>query len=397
MFSLVKRVLIIDDHAVIRRTLSACLYGIGNFDVYEAGDGEDARQLIADRQFDIIFCDINMPNENGIDVLQYLAEQHFSGGVVLISSTDETLLKASSLLARQFNLAIIGVAEKPVQRHTVLSFLIKANQHLAPSEQQQLTPLSATAIAKAIDDANVVAFFQPQVCLKTQQLSGVEALARIENDNGEVFYPSQFIEIAEQSDPLMLALTKAVVTDALAKFAALLAVEPALTLSINISARVLIDQTFPHWLQAICHQYSVPPPRVICELTETALASHPSLLTASILRLRLFQFQLSIDDFGTGYASIEQLHSLPFQELKIDQRFVADCLTDLRSRVVVEQTIQLAKGFGMSVVAEGIESTDVAGFLALKQCDIGQGYFYAKPMRYQQLIDVFGLNKVESP
>ncbi|MCH1933100.1 hypothetical protein L9G16_23435, partial [Shewanella sp. A25] len=80
----------------------------------------------------------------------------------------------------QFNLAIIGVAEKPIQRHTVLSFLIKANQHLAPSEQQQLTPLSANAIAKAIDDANVIAFFQPQVCLKTQQLSGVEALARIE-------------------------------------------------------------------------------------------------------------------------------------------------------------------------------------------------------------------------
>ncbi len=386
MFDPIQKILLIDDQKVVRFTLKNCLLSFGDFHIVEAEDGRHARHCIDEHEFDLIFCDLDMPVENGIDVLQYLATMKFTKPVVLISSDDEDVLRACSLLAHQFNLTILGGAEKPITKEIVRAFLVQALDVINPKEVTLRPKLSDEAIKSRIDNGDLIAHFQPQIALETNTLFGVEALARIENAQGALIYPNQFIDVAEQSCELIAQLTKAVINDAFSKFYHLLQRFPHLTLSVNIGARALADQTFPHWLYQTATAYQIPPERVTCELTETAICKDPSLLTASLLRLRLQNFRLSIDDFGTGYASIGQLHALPFHELKIDRCFIKDCLTNLKSRIVVHETIRLAKSMGLLVVAEGVEHEGEVALLRSMQCDLAQGYYFSRPVRYEHLL-----------
>ena len=124
----------------------------------------------------------------------------------------------------------------------------------------------------------------------------------------------------------------------------------------------------------------IPASQVTLELTETRLVEYESDALDVLSRMRLKGFGLSVDDFGTGYSNIDRLKMFPFTELKIDQSFTRNALTDAFSRACVETSVRLAKELGLKVVAEGVESQDMWDFLAELGVDEAQGFLMARPM-----------------
>ena len=133
------------------------------------------------------------------------------------------------------------------------------------------------------------------------------------------------------------------------------------------------------------HDTGLDPARLEVEVTESAVMEDPEVALEQLHRLRELGLQLAIDDFGTGYSSLLRLKRLPVQKLKIDQGFVAGLPHDDDDVAIVRVIIALARSMGMQIQAEGIEEAEQARFLLEQQCDMGQGYWYGRPVPAQQL------------
>ena len=155
--------------------------------------------------------------------------------------------------------------------------------------------------------------------------------------------------------------------------------------SINVNASNVINLSLPEKLEALTNNAAITPSKICLEVTESELMTEliPSMDT--LTRLRLKGFRLSIDDFGTGFSSLLQLYRIPFTELKIDRSFIKNLATNSESRIIVETCILLAHKLGMKVVAEGIEDRDTFTILHELGCDIGQGYYFSKPLPEHEL------------
>jgi len=372
-----KSILIVDDQPIIRSMLRLTLNQLGDFLIKEAANGREAYAVVQSSDIELIFCDINMPESDGLELLKLLSDDKFSGEIIIISGEDEALVRSAKSLLDSYQLTIREVLEKPLTLRKVRRCLTDKNSARSAAPNTDIAEISEELLARYIDEKRVVASFQAQYSLSTMQVVGFEALARIELEN-EVIYPAQFIPVAENS-PLIMELTKVVVDSALTIFTEKGFHNKELTLSINLSSKVLEDNQFPKWLSERCRMFGVACSQIICELTETSIVNDPTLVHTSLLRLRMLDFKVSLDDFGTGYATLTQLHSLPLSELKIDRSFVSDLLENKNSLSVCVRSIALGKDFGLKVVAEGIE--DEGTLLKLRElgCDIGQGYFLARP------------------
>ncbi|WP_241825798.1 MULTISPECIES: EAL domain-containing response regulator [unclassified Salinivibrio] len=375
------QILIVDDQKVVRHTLSLCLRNLGYEGCYEASNGKEAKRVIEEHQIDVIFCDLNMPVEDGFEVLRYLGASHFQGAIVLMSSEEQDVLQSTSQLARLYHLQIIGCLPKPLTAADIKSMLLDwaALPTVSMGKLLNEGALSSEQLIQFIEQGSVKAYFQPQIDLNTQAIQGFEVLARIEESPQKILMPDLFIPAAEGDATLILALTKSIIQSAYEDVKQNWDYVSSLSFSFNISGRVLEHDNFPNWLKGISEEYSIPTQQIVCELTETALNDDQAITDAQMLRMRMLKFKLSIDDFGTGYSSIAQLHAIPFNELKIDKCFIFDCLTNSKSATVVEQSVKMAKALGLTVVAEGVESAEVVEFLRHLGCDSAQGYFYAKP------------------
>ncbi len=122
------------------------------------------------------------------------------------------------------------------------------------------------------------------------------------------------------------------------------------------------------------------PDEVVLEITETAASRNQGAALENLVRLRMRGFDLSVDDFGTGFSSLAQLVRAPFSELKIDRSFVSRLASDSAARTLVESVVAMARRLGLRTVAEGIETEEQHEILLALDCDMGQGYLFAKPM-----------------
>lgn len=385
MNSRIKTILIVDDQPLIRLVLSKSLIKIGDFEILEASNGKEAYSIVNLHSVDVIFCDLNMPDSDGLYLLQRLIQFKYTGAVILISGEDDALLNSTRILAGYYDLNILGIAAKPITSEQIKGYLDSALKSPHFQSQHELTQIESDRLSRLMDDHNVIAYFQPQYDIKTQNIIGFEALARI-RDGGKIIGPGQFIQVAENSG-LIDKLTKLVIEAALESFSKLDKRYKKISLSINISSIVLEDESFPKWLSNITEQYGLDNESIICELTETMISNDPAIVHVALLRLRMMRFRLSIDDFGTGYASLTQLHALPFDELKIDRCFIIDMLTNAKSLAVCSRSLSLAKDLGLTSVAEGIEDQDTLERLKELGCNFAQGFYLARPEYSEDAID----------
>jgi EAL domain-containing protein (putative c-di-GMP-specific phosphodiesterase class I) len=158
-----------------------------------------------------------------------------------------------------------------------------------------------------------------------------------------------------------------------------------LEMSVNLSARNLLDPDVPRRVAELLARHEIPAGRLTLEVTESAALVDPERAIAALETLRVSGVGVSVDDFGTGNASIEYLATLPASELKIDRSFVTDMLDDPRAQAIVRSTVDLARNLGLKLVAEGIETEAVMERLASMGCHTGQGYYFSRPLPAQEL------------
>jgi EAL domain-containing protein (putative c-di-GMP-specific phosphodiesterase class I) len=160
----------------------------------------------------------------------------------------------------------------------------------------------------------------------------------------------------------------------------------ALQVSVNISARDLMNRDLPEHVAELLAEHDVTPGLLCLEITESGFMEDPAHAQKVLDRLAELGVKLSIDDYGTGYSSLSYIMKLPVQELKIDQSFISRMATDAEISTIVRSTIDLGHNLGLQVVAEGVEDAAVWDMLKALGCDDAQGYFMSKPLQPQALV-----------
>jgi len=288
----------------------------------------------------------------------------------------------------------LGLALYPDHSRDAQSLLNKAEQAMLQArksgqqwslydEQQEQAFVSHHLLfgrlREAILQQHLRVHYQPQVDLRTGLVLGAEALLRWPDPVSGNVPPIAFIPVAEESG-LIRPLTTWLIGECMRECARWRDHGLELNVSINLSARNLMDPELIVVLMAALKATGMRPAKVNLEITESCFMDSPERALEVIQRIHDCGFQLSIDDFGTGYSSLSYLKNLPVHELKIDQGFVRKLLESPGDQAIVSSTIDLAHNFGLSVVAEGIEDQASSEWLQNGGCDIGQGYYYAKPM-----------------
>lgn len=243
-------------------------------------------------------------------------------------------------------------------------------------------------LQRAIACGEVYPVFQPIVALPGGGVTGFEVLARWDADDIGSVAPALFIPLAERSGlaaPLMASLVKSACASALQWGGG------QFQLAFNISPVQLRDNTLPGQIKTLTDRTGFPLSRIQLEVTESALIEDIAVARRAMGQLKELGVQLVLDDFGTGYSSLTWLQALPFDRIKIDASFVRSMTRCRDSRKIVSAMTGLGQSLGMPVVAEGVETTDIAWMLTKLGCGLGQGYLYGRPSRADAVPAVLGV------
>ena len=249
--------------------------------------------------------------------------------------------------------------------------------------QQHLSLLAE--LRQAIERNEFVLYYQPKVGFATGTLGHVEALVRWIHPERGMVPPDQFIPYAENTG-YVRTITRWVIETALRQRRQWEEMGLPLTISVNISARDLMNSDLPKLFAELMDKYGASPHWLCLEITESAIMGDPKRALGILEELHNMGFKLSVDDFGTGYSSLAYLKKLPVSELKIDQSFVFHMADDQDDATIVRSTIDLGHNMGLVVVAEGIENQATWDMLQAMGCDLAQGYYISKPMAADALL-----------
>ncbi|VVN14862.1 hypothetical protein PS662_04046 [Pseudomonas fluorescens] len=256
-------------------------------------------------------------------------------------------------------------------------------EELTAHAQQRVE--TAFELRRALEQQELRVYYQPVHDLKTRRVVGVEALVRWEHPQRGLVSPAEFIPIAERAG-LIAGIDAWVMRQACRQLCDWQQAGVVLSfVAVNVSSRLFARRELYQQVAQVLHETGLDPACLELEVTESAVMDDPEVALEQMHRLRELGVRLAIDDFGTGYSSLLRLKRLPVQKLKIDQGFVAGLPWDEDDAAIVRVIIALAQSMGMQVHAEGIEQADQAGFLLAHDCDVGQGYWFGRPVPAEQL------------
>jgi len=270
----------------------------------------------------------------------------------------------------------------------------------AMTQQANVRLETETALRKAIDQQHdIVVYYQPQICLETGNVNGLEALTRWQK-GGQLVPPNDFIPLAEETGlivPLGDIIMRTVFQDVKRW---LQDNELNHRVAINISAVQFSQRDFIKKVDALLEETGLETQYLEFELTEASVMKNIGYALSAMAQLKERGISLALDDFGTGHSSLSYLKKFPIDILKIDKSFVDDMeLADV-DKHIVQSIIELSHHLNLKVVAEGVESKSQLDMLASIGCDSIQGYFYSKPLHYEVatklLTDQRGLYDSES-
>jgi PAS domain S-box-containing protein len=234
----------------------------------------------------------------------------------------------------------------------------------------------------ALERGQFSVYYQPIVNLKTSAIQGFEALIRWKHPHKGIISPADFIPLAEETG-LIVKLDGFVLKEALKQLKIWHALEPRLTMSVNLSARHFEGNLLPKNVREALQESGVEAKYLALEVTEGMLGDKDERVQNTLANLRAWGVKIYLDDFGTGYSSLSRLNSLPIDLLKIDKSFVAGTEGLKEKALVIEAIVQLATAMKLDVVAEGIEKGEQPSILEHFGCKYGQGYFFAPPLTTQ--------------
>ncbi|MCQ4272547.1 EAL domain-containing protein [Pseudomonas kuykendallii] len=300
-----------------------------------------------------------------------------------------------------FTGASIGISLYPGDARTVQQLLRNADSALFKAKSsgregyafytQELTAYAhqrvelAASLRHALEGGQLRVYYQPVLRLSDGHIVGVEALVRWQHPERGLISPGEFIPIAEESG-LIGTIDAWVLEESCRQMRCWVEQGRELEfVAVNISSRVFNRGDLPDRIVETLEKTGLEPARLELEVTESAIMHDPDGALDQLVRLRVLGVRLSIDDFGTGYSSLLRLKRLPVHKLKIDQGFVAGLPDESEDMAITRAVIALAGSLGLKVLAEGIETPEQAAFLLEHHCDLGQGYWFGRPVPAEKL------------
>ncbi len=251
--------------------------------------------------------------------------------------------------------------------------------------------LTEQELREGIDAGRLVMHYQPTVCLESGNVTGFEALVRWNHPVRGLVGPDCFIPIAEESG-LIGKLGEWVLQQACRDLNAMkLACRMRgrrLRVAVNLSRRELDDPDFAARFYTVLEAHGVQPSEIIVEITERTVAADPQRITETVAGLRERGVAIHMDDFGVGESSLSCLHQLPLDAVKIDRGFVARAVNSRELMAFIDAIVTLAHILGLEVVGEGVESPEQVAMLQAAGCDVGQGYYFARPVPLHEAVDL---------
>jgi EAL domain-containing protein (putative c-di-GMP-specific phosphodiesterase class I) len=269
-----------------------------------------------------------------------------------------------------------GLALKQARKSSQLFDVYSPQCALDSDSEQQLVERLETALERG----ELQLYYQPKVHAGYQSLIGAEALMRWHTPDGEVIMPDRFIEVAERHE-IIRPITRWAIKSAVARLARW---PKQLSIAVNISPALLLSDEIRSVVQDALEIHGVEPARLNLEVTESIMVDNQDIMLSQLAQLREIGVKISLDDFGTGFSSLSYFRDLPVDEIKIDQSFVMRMLESEKDHAIVKAVIDLAHNFSLKVVAEGVETLEIANRLADLRCDVLQGYVFDRPLPVEE-------------
>ena len=380
--------LVAEDHDFQRKTLVRMLQGLGAKTVLEAADGKLALDAFRDltQPIDIIICDLDMPEMDGMEFIRHVGEAGVPVSLILSSALERSLIASVETMTRAYGINLLGAVDKPATPQKLGDLIAKHGQSQAAAKKSPMQQMPSAEIAEGLAAAQFEPFLQPKVALDTGEVIGAEALVRWRHPVKGLIPPAAFIATLE-AEGMIDELTWVMLDKSAAIVAQWSKLGLPYTISVNLSLKSLDDPKLADSITEAVRRQGVDPAFIILEVTETAAMTDVARCLENLARLRMKGFGLSIDDYGTGYSSMQQLARVPYTELKVDQSFVLGAASQPRLRVMLESSMELANRLGLTVVAEGVETRQDWDLLKELGCHKAQGYFIAKPLPAVDFLD----------
>lgn len=380
--------LIVEDESFQREALAMLLSGLGAKHILQAENGREALTSIRRGSIliDIILCDLEMPEMDGMAFLRHLGEMDHKPSVILVSGLDSAMMESVDTMGKAYGINVLGTMPKPASRSRLLGLITKHADSAAKQRTIYDGQFPKHELAAALQHGEFLPFFQPKVEIATGRVVGMEALARWKSPSRGLLMPGAFLASID-THGLMDSLTWIILARSAAICRNWLDQGLPLTVSVNLSLSSLGRLGLAERIYEVVTKQDIAPSSIILEVTETAAMADIGPSLENLTRLRMKGFGLSIDDYGTGYSSMQQLTRVPFTELKIDQSFVRDAEQRESMRAVVESSLEIAKKLGLHATAEGVETHEHWEMLEKMGCEIAQGYLIAKPMEAAAIPD----------
>lgn len=310
----------------------------------------------------------------------------------------EPIIVGSVAFLPSLNLGITHLSIDVQSRDELISHGLHAVKFAEENRQQikvysnELSTLSdqkirrSAELARALSNNEFILLYQPKIDLKTGDTVGVEALVRWDHPSDGRLAPAEFLDLIETSC-ISRHFTQYIITKALEQLQQWKSCGYDIPIAVNISPYDLLDDEIVSFLEKTVEAGVLTLNNLEVELTETATTINVHHTSRVFKQLKSLGVKRSIDDFGTGMSSFSYLKEIPFNTVKIDRTFIHDLITNPASQAIVETILHLAQKLGWTVVAEGIENIEVAEQLKKMGCNIAQGFYFAKPMAPDDVIN----------
>jgi diguanylate cyclase (GGDEF)-like protein len=289
------------------------------------------------------------------------------------------------------------VAEELVRRADIAMYVAKADgkgrfAYYTPSMEESILGRLELAgeLQRAVQREEFVLHYQPSITLSTGKVAGVEALLRWNHPTRGFMQPADFIPVAE-STGLILPIGEWALREACKqarKWQQEFPSDPLLTIAVNVSARQVHQPGLLDVVSNALRESQLPPESLVLEITENLMMRDADVAIARLNELKQLGIRIAIDDFGTGYSSLSYLRRFPVDILKIDKSFVDGVSHQGKEQELTQSIIELGQTLHLEIVAEGIERAEQLGWLRSRDCDLGQGFFFSRPVAADALSEV---------
>ncbi len=390
----------VDDRTDDARPLTILLLDIDRFkdinDTFGHGVGDDVLRAVGRRLRDAV-GERGAVGRVGADEFAVVTDVGLQPATVIAddmhSSLADPVVVHGATLAVEASIGIAcstdslpGTPPETVGRHAYLA--MSSAKVLQPRiavyepsmDRDESGPLLLlSGLTSAMERHELEVYYQVQVSLETMNVVGVEALLRWNHPERGLIEPDSFLPMVERT-ALIGPLLAYVLTEALTQQQKWSKDGLELTVSVNISARNLLDPTVVEQVRRTLDIVGAPAEVLTIEITETASMTDLPVAVESLTRMRSLGVNLAIDDYGTGYSTLTYLQRLPVQQIKIDRAFVTDMSTTVVHEVIVRSTIDLARTLGLVITAEGVEDRETLMKLKELSCHRAQGYYLGRPV-----------------